>query len=233
MQIVILAGGLGTRLQPLTNDRPKSLVEVAGRPFIEHQLDLLKKNGINDVVLLVGHQGNKIKAALGDGKKFGLSIQYSDEGKKLLGTAGAIKKAAPILQDIFFLMYGDSYLMLDYRKIWEAFVPKNSLALMVIWKNKNQLEPSNIVAKDGRVAIYDKTGRTPSMEYVNEGLSVLRRKSLALIPDGVASQEDFYQELIRKGELLAFETKQRFFEAGSHAGLKELSALLSKEAVAR
>ena len=234
MQAVILAGGLGTRMKPITDRIPKSMVPVLGKPFLERQLQLLETNGVRDIVLCIGHMGQMIRDYFGTGEKWGVTIRYSEEGEALLGTAGAVKKAEPVLSDVFFLMYGDSYLLLDYPDIWNHFQKHTALGLMVVYRNENKLEPSNIVPRDGYVHIYDKTGRTPGMKHVNEGLSVLRKSSLALIPSGRPySQEDFYQELITRHQLLSYETDQRFYEIGSPKGLDELEARLSGQAVTR
>lgn len=233
MQALILAGGLGTRLKPYTDTLPKSMVPVNGKPFMEHQVELLKKNGMTDFVFCVGHMADKIRSHFGDGSRFGVSIQYSDEGEKLLGTGGAIKKAEPLLQDAFFLLYGDSYLLFNYRDIWNAFAGKPELAMLVVWENHGRLEPSNLLIGNGRVTLYDKTLKTPNMVHINSGLSVLRKKSLALIPAGKPySQEDFFRQLIDQKQLLALETKQRFYEIGSLAGLKELEQVITTEALA-
>ena len=226
MQMVVLAGGLGTRLRPLTEEIPKSLIPVNGRPFLEYQLELFKRSGISDVVLCVGHLGDEIKKYFGDGSRFGLDIRYSEEGEHLLGTAGAIRNAEAVLAGEFFLTYGDSYLLLDYRAVMDSFWRRDKLGLMVVYRNRNHLDRSNVIVDGGLIKVYDKGGRTPGMDYINYGVSLLRKEALSLIPpDRPFTQEEFYQLLIGQEQLLAFETGQRFFEIGSPHGLDEFRRL--------
>lgn len=233
MQCAILAGGLGTRLRPLTERMPKCLIPVNGRPFLEYQLELLARRGVRDIVLCVGHLAEAVLEHFGSGHRFGVSIVYSWEPDGLLGTAGALKNAEPLLAPEFFVTYGDSYLLLDYREIMARFRPSDALGMMVVYRNYDRLEGSNVVVRDGRVAVYDKTTRLPGMVYVNEGLSVLRRRALRLLPEGEAvSQEEFYGGLIARGELLAYETQQRFFEVGSFPGMQEFQRLMTQGALA-
>ena len=229
MQIVILAGGLGTRLRPLTERLPKCLVPVNGRPFLEYQLELLSRRGVRDIVLCVGYLGEAVLEHFGPGHRFGVNIVYSWERDGLLGTAGALKQAEPLLEPEFFVTYGDSYLLLDYREIVRRFRESPALGMMVIYRNYDRLELSNVVARDGQVVAYDKTTRLPGMVYVNEGLSVLRRRALRLIPDGEpVSQEEFYQVLIARRELLAYETQQRFYEVGSLRGIEQFQQAMAQ-----
>jgi len=219
---------LGTRLRPLTEEIPKSLILVNGRPFLAYQLELFKRSGIRDVVLCVGHLGDQIRKYLGDGNGLGVDIRYSDEGDKLLGTAGAIRKAERFLAGEFFLTYGDSYLLLDYQAVMDRFRQRDKLGLMVVYRNRNHLDRSNVIVDGGLIKVYDKEGRTPGMEYINYGVSVLRKEAIGLIaPDGPCTQEEFYQLLIGQQQLLAFETRQRFYEVGSPHGLDEFRRLVA------
>jgi NDP-sugar pyrophosphorylase family protein len=228
MQVVVLAGGRGMRLRPVTDHTPKSLIPVNGRPFLDYQLELFKRSGIRDVVLCVGHLGDQIRKYLGDGDGLGVDIRYSDEGDKLLGTAGAIRKAERFLADEFFLTYGDSYLLLDYRAVMDCFRQRSKLGLMVVYRNRNHLDKSNVIVDGVLIKVYDKEGRTPGMEYINYGVSVLRKEAIDLIPpDRPSTQEEFYQLLIGQQQLLAFETRQRFFEIGSRQGLDEFRRLVA------
>ena len=232
--MVILAGGLGTRLRPLTSEVPKALIPIGGKPFLHHQIDLLKRRGIRDIVLCVGHLGDRVKDYFGDGRWLGVRIRYSEEESQLLGTAGAIKNAEPLLRDDFFLMYGDSYLMIDYREIMRYFRRFDRLGLMVVWRNVDRFERSNVMVEGNLVTAYNKDQKSPDMVYINYGLSVLRKEALAFIPAGRPfSQEDFYQILIDQGELLAFEVEQRFYEIGSPKGLEEFGMLIASGGVAR
>ena len=232
--MVILAGGLGTRLRPLTSEVPKALIPIGGKPFLHHQIDLLKRRGIRDIVLCVGHLGDRVKDYFGDGRWLGVRIKYSEEESQLLGTAGAIKNAEPLLRDDFFLMYGDSYLMIDYREIMRYFRRFDRLGLMVVWRNVDRFERSNVMVEGNLVTAYNKDQKSPDMVYINYGLSVLRKEALAFIPAGRPfSQEDFYQILIDQGELLTFEVEQRFYEIGSPKGLEEFGMLIASGGVAR
>jgi len=234
MQMAILAGGLGTRQRPLTSEVPKALIPIGGKPFLHHQIELLKRQGIRDIVLCVGHLAEQVQDYFGDGRWLGVRIKYSEEKGSLLGTAGAIKKAEPLLGDDFFLMYGDSYLMIDYQEIMRYFRRFHRLGLMVVWKNLDRLERSNVSTKGNLVTAYNKDQKSSDMVYINYGLSVLRKEALAFIPPGRPfSQEEFYQILIDRWELLAFEVGQRFYEIGSPRGLEEFEMLVASGAVAR
>jgi len=231
--MVILAGGLGTRLWPLTSDVPKALIPIGGKPFLQHQIELLKGQGIRDIVLCVGHLAEQVQDYFGDGRWLDVRIKYSEEEGSLLGTAGAIKKAEPLLSDDFFLMYGDSYLMIDYREVMRYFRCFHNLGLMVVWKNRDRLERSNVAVEANLVTAYNKDQKSPNMTYVNYGLSVLRKEALLHIPpERPFSQEEFYQSLIDQRELLAFEVEQRFYEIGSPKGLEEFQMLIASGAVA-
>jgi NDP-sugar pyrophosphorylase family protein len=228
MQMLILAGGLGTRLRPLTERLPKCMVVAEGRPFLEHQLRLLASRGVRDIVLCLGHMGERVLEYFGDGHRFGVNLTYAWERNGLLGTAGAIRNAEALLAPEFFVTYGDSYLLLDYRAIMKRFRESGALAMMTVYRNEDRLERSNVAIRDGYVTAYDKTTRLPGMVYVNEGLSVLRRRSLRLIPSGMPfSQEQFFQMLVRRRQLLAYETEQRFYEIGSFQGLEEFRRLVA------
>jgi NDP-sugar pyrophosphorylase family protein len=231
--MVILAGGLGTRLWPLTSDVPKALIPIGGKPFLHHQIELLKRQGIRDIVLCVGHLAEQVQGYFGDGRWLDVRIKYSEEKGPLLGTAGAIKKAEPLLDDDFFLMYGDSYLMIDYQETMRYFRRFRRLGLMVVWKNLDRLERSNVAVEANLVTAYNKDQKSPNMDYINYGLSILRKEALLCIPpERSFSQEEFYQILIAQGELLAFEVEQRFYEIGSPRGLEEFQMLIASGAVA-
>jgi NDP-sugar pyrophosphorylase family protein len=227
MQMVILAGGLGTRLRPLTYEMPKALIPVDGKPFLHHQIELLKRHGIHDIVLCVGHLGDKIRAYFGNGRWLGVRIRYSEERVMLLGTAGAVRNAEPLLEDDFFLLYGDSYLPVDYREVMRYFRRSGRLGLMVVYRNADRYERSNVIVNDGRVVVYDKEGTTSGMEYINYGLSVLRKEALRFVLAGrPSSQEELYRLLIEHGELLAWQATNRFYEIGSRQGLAEFRSLV-------
>lgn len=221
MQVAILAGGLATRLGDLTRGQPKSMVRVEGRPFLEYQMELLRKAGVKDIVLCIGHLGEQIEDYFGDGARFGVSIRYSYE-HKLLGTAGALKRAGALLQDVFFTLYGDSYLFLDFARTLAYFQSQNKLALMSVYKNYDCYDRSNAAVEAGVVRRFSKREKTEDMVYIEYGANAFRKKVLDLVPaEEPYSLEDLFPRLIEKGELLAFEVKERFYEIGSPQGLQE------------
>lgn len=225
--VAILAGGLATRLRPITEKIPKSLVEVAGEPFIRHQLRLLRNSGIERVVLCAGHLGEMIEDEVGDGADFGLRVSYSFDGPKLLGTGGALRRAREQLGPAFFVLYGDSYLPCDYAGIQRAFSASGKPALMTVFANGDQYDASNVVYHDGRIAAYSKTERLPAMRWIDYGLSVLTEPILERIPADVKTDlADIFTELARTGELAGYETPERFYEIGSFSGLRELNEIL-------
>jgi MurNAc alpha-1-phosphate uridylyltransferase len=223
MQVAILAGGLATRLRPLTAEIPKSLVPIReGRTFLEYQLDFLKAGGVTDIVLCTGHLGEQIERYCGDGGRFGVRIKYSREGGSLLGTAGALKKAASLLEVEFYIMYGDSYLFLDFTYIMCYFKNQNKLALMTVYKNRGRYDRSNTVVEGGLVRRYSKQDNTGGMDYIDYGANILRKQTLELVPsDRPYSLEELFPVLIERDELLAYEVKERFYEIGSPEGLAE------------
>jgi MurNAc alpha-1-phosphate uridylyltransferase len=227
MQLAILAGGLGTRLGPLTANTPKSLVPVLGQPFLEHQFKLLREAGVMRLVLCIGHYGEQIVERFGDGSSHGVQIAYSQEGDQLLGTGGALKKAEHLLDDAFMMMWGDSYLLLDYAAIWKAFQAQDLPAMMVVFRNQNQRVPSNVVVDGGRVTVYDKWSPDPEKVYIDEGLTCLSKRVLDWVPKGEPfAIEQVFRDLAAQGELAAYQTSQPFYEIGSPEGIAELETIL-------
>jgi N-acetyl-alpha-D-muramate 1-phosphate uridylyltransferase len=232
MQAIILAGGLGTRLGELTSGLPKPMVDVEGKPFLELELELLRRHGVSDFVVCIGFQAAKIQDYFGDGSRFGIHLRYSFEEETLLGTAGAVKAAESLLQERFFLAYGDSYMPMDYGRAYESFCRTDRLAMMVVLRNDNRYDRSNLLIEDGFVRAYDKANPTPEMRYINFGVSLLRREALDLVPPGVPySQEEWFEDLIRSENLMAFETNERFYEIGSPSGLMEFRRLVAEGAL--
>jgi NDP-sugar pyrophosphorylase family protein len=222
LPVVIPAGGLATRLHPLTRTIPKALILVNSRPFIDQQLKLLKEKGVVQVILCVGNLGFMIEKFVGDGSQWGLEVRYSYDGDMLLGTGGAIKKAAKILPDAFMILYGDSYLDIDFEPVLQRFSAEKLPVLMTVYHNKNALGPSNIFMKDGRILKYDKKDRDPEMAYIDYGLIVIRKE----IFDKYPSHEPFdlalvLSESVDAGLVEAYEIEQRFYEIGSPQGIKE------------
>lgn len=227
LPIAILAGGLATRMRPLTERVPKVLLDVAGRPFAEHQLRLLRDAGITDVVFCVGHLGELVEQTLGDGSRFGLSIRYSYDGDQLRGTGGALIRALPLLGDAFLIMYGDSYLDCDYAAVARTFLDSGKLGLMAVIRNEGRWDKSNVLFENGRIIRYDKKNRTPDMLYIDYGLGALRAEALAGHPDGALDLADVYHALSMRDELAGYEMHDRFYEIGSPKGLQEAEDHLS------
>jgi len=227
LPVAILAGGLATRLRPLTETIPKSLVEINGEPFLWHQLRLLRSSGVERVAMCVSHLGEQVRDSAGDGRQFGLHIDYSFDGSVLLGTAGALKRAQPLLGESFFVLYGDSYLPIDLRAVETAFRASGKAGLMTVYSNHGQWDTSNVEFIDGRIVAYDKKNRTERMGHIDYGLGVLDAAALARVPAETSYDlAALYQELLHAGELAAFEAPQRFYEIGSFNGIEELSSYL-------
>ncbi len=228
LPVAILAGGLATRLRPLTSTIPKALVEVAGKPFIRHQLAYLKGQGVSEVVMCTGYLGEMIEAEVGHGSEFGLKVSYSPDGEKLLGTGGALKRALPMLGEAFFVLYGDSFLPIDFAAVKNDFIASGKPALMTVLKNDNRWDKSNVVYRDGKLIEYNKQQTRPEMEHIDYGLGIVRREVFDNPPD----QESFdlaglYHQLSVTGQLAGYEVHQRFYEMGSFEGLKETEAYLA------
>jgi len=230
LPVAILAGGLATRLRPLTTRLPKALIDVNGEPFLAHQLRLLQKNGIARVVICVGHLGEMIQQEIGDGRRFGLSIDYADDGPQLRGTAGAVRRALPLLGEEFFILYGDSYLTCDYQAVGRAFGRAGTLALMTVFRNENRWGASNVEFLDGRILAYDKEEPTPAMQHIDYGLSVARAAAFTTVPEqGAYDLALLYQQLLARGELAGLQIQERFYEVGSPHGLRETEGFLAKQ----
>lgn len=233
MQCLILAGGLGTRMQHLNGDVPKALIAVNGRPFADYQLHWLADQGVRRVVYAIGHKGELVREFAGDGGRWGLQIDYADEGGSLLGTAGAIRRAISEsrMDDGFFVLYGDSYLRVDLPDVWTAS-DEGRYPLMTIFHNSGQWDGSNVVAKDGKITLFEKNrpdARDIGMGYIDYGLSVLTAKVVTEhVDEGeVADLADIFHRLSLTGDLRAFEARHRFYEIGSPQGLADLEAHLS------
>jgi NDP-sugar pyrophosphorylase family protein len=225
--VAILAGGLATRLRPITTIIPKALIEVAGKPFIHHQLTYLKKQGVDRVVLCVGYLGNMIQEAVGDGSEFGLHITYYSDGPKLLGTGGALRNALPALEKNFFVLYGDSYLPVNFRTVQEAYELSKKPAQMTVLQNYNFWDKSNVMFKDGQLIEYNKEQAKPQMTYIDYGLTILNSQILEVYPLGEAFDiSKVYNYLSLNGEIAGFEVFERFYEIGSHGGIAEAEAYL-------
>jgi len=225
--VAILAGGLSTRLRPITDKMPKALLSVAGEPFLMHQLRLLHSKGLRKIVLCVGYLGDLIKARIGEGSGIGLNIDYSFDGQTLLGTGGAVKRALPKLGEQFLVIYGDSYMPVDYSAIVEAFVLSRKPALMTVFKNEGRWDASNVWFEQGELRRYDKKIRTAEMRHIDYGIAVLSAQVFAPFPDDRPFDlADVYSRVVSEKQMAAYEVKQRFYEIGSREGLAELDSLL-------
>jgi NDP-sugar pyrophosphorylase family protein len=230
--VAILAGGLAKRLRPITEKIPKALATVAGEPFLAHQLRLLGSVGLRRVVICAGYLGEMIEAEFGNGSRFEMQISYSFDGARLLGTGGALKHALPLLGQRFFVLYGDSYLPIDYRSVARAFLESGKPALMTVFKNEGRWDTSNVCFEQGEIRLYDKVSRTPRMHHIDYGLGIL---SAGVLNEWPATEPfdlvSLYQQLIAKNHLAGYEVTQRFYEIGSPEGLAELDHLLRNQPV--
>jgi NDP-sugar pyrophosphorylase family protein len=227
--VAILAGGLATRLRPLTERVPKVLLPVAGKPFLSHQLQLLKVRGIQKVVLCLGYLGDLVRKEFGDGQAFGIHLDYSFDGPTLLGTGGALRQALPKLGEQFFVLYGDSYLTVPFDPIARFFEQSGKRGLMTVFRNEGLYDTSNVVFHDGKIVRYDKKARLPEMRHIDYGLSLFRSSVLRDWP--AARPFDLSEVLTRllaADDLAGFEVPERFYEIGSPAGLAELEKLLGE-----
>jgi MurNAc alpha-1-phosphate uridylyltransferase len=229
MQVVILAGGLGTRLQGVAPHLPKALVPVAGRPFIERQFDLLRAHGLAEVLLCIGAKGEMIEQHVGDGWRFGMQVAYSREDPQhLLGTGGALIHAWPLLKPEFLVLYGDAYLTVDYQAVIEAFRRRRAPALMCVYRNEGRWVPSNARVADGWVVYYSKRAKPGEVDYIDYGLSAFRRDALEpfrgrpLPLDLAVIQET----LAGERKMAAFEAPERFYEIGTPERLRDLERYL-------
>ncbi|MGA2641537.1 MAG: sugar phosphate nucleotidyltransferase [Spirochaetia bacterium] len=222
LPVAILAGGLATRMKPYTEQIPKSLLDVHGKPFAVRQLDCLAERGVRRVVLCVGHRGQMIRQVIGDGGQFGVQVQYSDEGAELLGTGGALKKALPLLGAAFLVVYGDSLLECDYQAAARSFLESGKKGLMTVYRNDGRYDTSNVLFADGRIRLYDKVHRVPEMSHIDYGLGALSSRAFENVAEGArVDLALIYQNLLAEDELAGLEVFERFYEIGSPAGLAD------------
>lgn len=224
--VAILAGGLATRLGDVTATMPKALVEVAGKPFVLHQLALLEAHGFRDVVLLLGRFGDMVQRELGDGSRFGVRLQYSFDGPVPLGTGGAIRNALPQLGDAFLVLYGDSYLDCDYGAVQRAFEQSGKRGLMTVFRNDGRFDKSNVLFEDGMIRRYDKQA-SGGVRHIDYGLGAFQSRVFAERGVEAFDLAAVYQDLLTSGELAGYEVTERFYEIGSPAGLEETRAHLA------
>jgi NDP-sugar pyrophosphorylase family protein len=233
LQCVILAGGRGERMRPMTDSIPKTLIPVGGVPFASHQLDWLAREGVDRVVYCIGYRGDLIREYVSDGGRWGVSVDFVDEGDELRGTAGALRLALDmgVLCNRFFVLYGDSYLPIALDPVWKAFEEVPQPALMTVLRNEGRWDRSNAVVEDGLVTTYDKSGADTNIRlaWIDYGLSALERSVVeARVRRGaLADLAELYCDLSAERLLGAFEVHERFFEIGSPAGLSDLERHLS------
>jgi NDP-sugar pyrophosphorylase family protein len=224
--VCILAGGLGTRLGAAVKDTPKPLLEVAGEPFLLHQLRLLAGFGARDVVLCVGYLGELIVDAIGT-EAFGIRIQYSHDGPEPIGTLGAVRKAAPLLGERFLILYGDTYLRIDYADAAAAWARSGLPALMTVLRNEGRWDTSNVEFDGWAVTLYDKAAPTPEMSWIDYGLGGLSVPALDLVSARTRELSDLYNVLSRAGDLFGYEATERFYEIGTPPALAETGEFLA------
>lgn len=230
LPVAVLAGGLATRLRPITEKIPKALVDVAGQPFVVRQLECLRSQGVGHVVLCLGYLGEQVEAVVGDGSAFGMEVRYSWDGPRLLGTGGALKQALPLLGEQFFVFYGDSYLPVDFREVERNFLASGKPALMTVLKNDGRWDKSNVLFRDGGIAEYNKRTPRPEMAHIDYGLGVLSASVLGNAPANEPFDlADTYYNLSVQGLLAGHEVFERFYEIGSHKGLDETIEYFRKE----
>jgi NDP-sugar pyrophosphorylase family protein len=227
--VCILAGGLGTRLGERVRDTPKPLLEVAGEPFLVHQLRLLAAYGARDVVLCVGYRGEQIASRIGS-ERFGARVQYSFDAPGLDGTLGAIRRAQALLGERFLVLYGDTYLRIDYADVARVWRDSELPAVMCVLRNEGRWDTSNVIYRDGRVLSYDKRSPTPDMQWIDYGLGGLTADALALADREESDLADLYRRLATHGRLCGYEATERFYEIGTPAGLAEADAFLRRAA---
>ena len=228
LPVAILAGGLGTRLGEKTLNKAKVLIDVAGKPFISRQLNYLSDQGIKDIVICVGHLGNQIKNYIGNGSKYNLNVSYSDDSDQLLGTGGSIKKACQILGEHFFILYGDSFLPVNFSLVEKAYFQEKKPALMTVLKNKERWDKSNAYFKDKCVK-YNKKKPQKNMDYIDYGLNIVKNSIFSDFPSNeVFDLADVFENLSNKSLLAGFEIYDRFYEIGSINGLNDTIEFFKK-----
>ncbi len=232
MQCVILAGGLGTRMRPFTEKIPKALIPIDSHPFLHHQLQWISQHGVSEVVLSLGYLGEMIKEFVGDGGRWGLKVQFIDEGTQLRGTGGALRLAVDkgVLLPHFLVTYGDSFLPIDVKAVHEHFLAQSEPALMTVLNNRDRWDRSNVCFDGRKVTLYDKKAepQPASMTYVDYGLMAFRR---SLIETEISSEQvsdlaGLLHRLSKEGRLAGYEVKERFYEIGSSQGLSDLKEFL-------
>ena len=231
LSVAILAGGLATRLHPITKTIPKALVPVAGRPFVLWQLEYLRDQGVSRVVLCTGYRSTQIEQTVGDGSQIGVAVEYSDDGTTLLGTGGALGQALPLLGPEFFVLYGDSFLPVSFSTVEQAYYDSDRPGLMTVYRNEGEWEASNVVFNNGQVLEYNKTKPRHAMTYIDYGLGVLSKSVVEhYCHEKVFDLANVYEALANARQLAGFEVFERFYEIGSPDGLAQTEKYLRSKA---
>jgi NDP-sugar pyrophosphorylase family protein len=216
-------------MRPVTEKIPKSLIDINGKPFIYYQLKLLKKQGIGHIIICAGYLGKMIEEYAGNGSEFGMNVQYSYDGDKLLGTGGAVRHIGISLPESFFVLYGDSYLDIDYKVVESYYKQCGKKALMTVYKNDGRWDASNVIYKEGKLLEYSKKNRKPEMNYIDYGLGVFNKSVFEKYhADTAFDLAEVYENLCAESQLAGFETSERFYEIGSPGGLEELRQMLQE-----
>jgi len=227
LPVAILAGGLASRLHPITKTIPKALVPVAGRPFVLWQLEYLRDQGVSRVVLCTGYRSTQIEQVVGDGSQLGVVVEYSDDGTTLLGTGGALGKALPLLGPEFFVLYGDSFLPVSFSTVEQAYYDSDLPGLMTVYRNEGEWDASNAVFKNRQVLEYNKTKPRHDMAYIDYGLGVLSKSVVEhYCQEKVFDLANVYEALANAQQLAGFEVFERFYEIGSPDGLAQTEEYL-------
>jgi len=229
LPVAILAGGLATRLRPITETIPKSMIEIYGKPFAHWQMKKLAQAGVTEIVYCVSYKSEIIEEFLGDGSRYGVKIRYSHDGPKQLGTGGAIIKALPYLGDKFMVLYGDSYLLIDYSKVLEMFEKSYKPALMTLYANYGEFDASNVDFTGGVLRSYQKGIATPEMTHIDYGLSCFKAAVFSKYSFGLPLDlAQVCTDLASKDLLAGYETEERFYEIGSHQGILDFTSYVER-----
>lgn len=232
LEMAILAGGLATRLGSLTELVPKSLIEIQHRPFIDWQLRLLSRSGIEKVLICLGHKSEMIQDFVGDGARYGINVVYSFDGPNQLGTGGAIRKALPLLRDEFMVMYGDSYLPTDFKAVEAAFRSIGKPALMTVFYNKGSFDVSNVLFVNGDLKKYSKADPMPDMSHIDYGVSTFKRSVFESYAQNVPIDlSNICQDLSYSGSLAGYEVRERFYEIGSLGGIDDFREYVERNGI--
>ncbi len=227
--VAILAGGLATRMHPATLQVAKSMLPLAGQPMLGHQLRLLARQGVAEVVLCCGHLEEQLRGYAGDGSRWGLRVLYTSDGPTPLGTGGALCAALPLLGERFLVLYGDSFVTAPLTPVWTAFVQSDREALMTVFQNEGQWDASNVRFEDGQILAYSKTERDPKMRHIDYGINCFAADAFRDWPFGARFDlADVQTGLLRRGQLAGFGMAERFYEIGSPTGFAETDAMLRR-----